>query len=515
MSTGAPTQPPEAPTKIAALFRRPNLLLLPFIVIAIALHVLFADSFDLRVVLAGAILAAGCAVDPRTERTAPYAFGLPGLKNGPSAPSKVSPRLYPLVSGVMVAAFVVLQALNVSAATSLALAAAALIAWAIASDPVLKRVRQTHRVARALGEYAPTIGMGFAGRSGGPWQLRMWEPYLVRSGERCVIVNVHPKYVTMILEGDDLTAPFVQLGSEFERDLDDVLVPSLKALFYVQNAQSNAAFMNHRRITHVWLNHGDSDKPANYNPRHALYDRVVVCGQAGVDRYARHGIEIAAEKFDVLARPQATGINRARGPIVSLDKTVVFYGPTWHGLENTVNFSSLEQGPALVRELIARDVTVVFRPHPLSYRWRIRRKVVHEVQEILKNDRIENGRKHILGRRADKTWSVVDCCNAADALISDVSSIVSDFLQSEKPYAMMSMRAPVDEFRAEFCVAETGYVILGDLSNLGEVLDDLLGADPLAEAREARKRYVLGDFTGEESADAFAEYVRGLVGHGS
>ncbi|MBC7592950.1 MAG: hypothetical protein H7288_03255 [Kineosporiaceae bacterium] len=135
------------------------------------------------------------------------------------------------------------------------------------------------------------------------------------------------------------------------------------------------------------------------------------------------------------------------------------------------------------------------------------------VQEILKNDRIENGRKHILGRRADKTWSVVDCCNAADALISDVSSIVSDFLQSEKPYAMMSMRAPVDDFRAEFSVAETGYVILRDLSNLGEMLDDLLGADPLAEARAARKRYVLGDFTGEESAAAFAEYVRGLVGH--
>jgi len=43
------------------------------------------------------------------------------------------------------------------------------------------------------------------------------------------------------------------------------------------------------------------------------------------------------------------------------------------------------------------------------------------------------------------------------------------------------------------------------------VLDDLLGDDPLAEARAERKRYVLGDFVGEESADAFAGFVRDLV----
>ena len=73
------------------------------------------------------------------------------------------------------------------------------------------------------------------------------------------------------------------------------------------------------------------------------------------------------------------------------------------------------------------------------------------------------------------------------------------------------MRAGVEAFREEFSVAETGYVLLGDLSNLDEVLDDLLVRDPLAAARAERKRYVLGDFVGEESADAFASFVRELV----
>lgn len=512
VTTEAPRQPEGVQARITKIFRRPKLFLFPVLVLAIGLHLILADSFEIRVVVAGIVLAAGCALGLNSERIAPYAIGLPGLADGPPPPSRVSPRIYPLVSAIAVGIFLTLQVLNVSGWVSLGLAAVASIAWLAASDPVLRRVWQTRKVSRALRDYAPTIAMAFAGRSGGPWQLRMWEPYLLQSGERNIIVNLHEKYVTMILENDNVKSPFVQLGSDVERDLDEVLVPSLKALFYVQNAQSNAAFMAHEQITHVWLNHGDSDKPANFNPRHALYDRLVVCGQAGIDRYVRHGIEIAADKFDILGRPQATGITPARGPIATLDKPVVFYGPTWQGLDDAVNFSSLEKGPELVRELIRRDVTVVFRPHPLSYRWRIRRKVVHEIQAILKSDRLENGRKHTYGRRADKTWSVVDCCNAADALISDVSSVVSDFLQSEKPYAMMSMRAPVDEFRAEFSVAETGYVILGDLSNLHEMLDALLSADPLAEQRAARKRYVLGDFTGEESADAFADYVRGLVG---
>lgn len=515
MSTGAPTQPPEARAKIAALFRRPNLLFWPIIVIAIALHVQLGDAFDLRVVLAGAILAAGSAVDFNAERTAPYAFGLPGLMDGPPAPSKMSHSVYARVSAVVVVAFVVLQTLNLSAGASLALAAVALIAWVVASDRTLRRVWQTRKVIRALRKYAPTIGMGFAGRSGGPWQLRMWEPYLLRSGERCVIFNVNEEYLKMIREGGGLDSPVLQLGSNAERDLARVLVRSLRVMFYVQNAQRNAAFLAKTRITHVWLNHGDSDKPANYNPRHANYDRIVVCGQAGVDRYAAHGVKIPAEKFDILGRPQAMGVDRARCPISEVGDKVVMYAPTWHGVDPSVNFSSLFFAREIVQGLIDRDCTVIFRPHPLSERWRNRRKIIQDVQKILQTDGKATGRPHIWGEQAEKTWSVVECANHADALISDVSSVVSDFLQSGKPYAMVSMRASVAEFRAEFSVAETGYVILKDLPNFDEVLDDLLGADPLAEAREARKQYVLGDFTGEESADAFAEYVRGLVGHTS
>ncbi|NRQ51183.1 CDP-glycerol glycerophosphotransferase family protein [Aeromicrobium stalagmiti] len=466
---------------------------------------------DLLAIVVVAVLMLGALADPMLGERPPWTQGLPGVPDGPPPASRVPPVVYLVSSAVVVVATAVLVLADAPGWAFVVLAVLAALALLVSAESAWRYALHARRVRRGLRAYTPTTAMGYAGRSGGPWQLRMWEPYVLRSGERNVVINLHEKYARMILKDAGLTSPYVQLGSRGFKDLDDVLVPSLKAVFYVQNARANAGFMEHTRLTHVWLNHGDSDKPANFNPRHALYDVLVVCGQAGIDRYAKHGIHVDPEKFVILGRPQASGVKPAYGRIADKDPKVVLYAPTWQGLEDAVNFSSLERGPEIVRALIERDVTVVFRPHPLSYRWRIRRAVVQEIREILQQDKATSDRKHLWGRTVDKKWTVANCANRSHALISDVSSVVSDFLQSQKPYAMTSMRASVDDFRAEFSVAETGYVLLGDLSNLDEVLDDLLVADPLAAARAERKRYVLGDFVGEESADAFADFVKGLV----
>ncbi|WP_456698424.1 CDP-glycerol glycerophosphotransferase family protein [Aeromicrobium sp. P5_D10] len=483
-------------------------------VLVFVVLIALAVVLDRGLVAVGVLVLLGAAsgFDPTITDSPPWSHGLPGVPDGPSAPSKVPAIAYPVVTGAVVVLAAVLVAVGAGAWVFAALAVGAALAWLVAADSALRYVRQSRRVKRGLAAYAPTTAMGFAGRSGGPWQLRMWEPYILRSGERNVVISLHPKYAGMILKDAGLSSPFVQLGSRGFKDLGQLLVPSLKAVFYVQNARANAGFMAHERLTHVWLNHGDSDKPANFNPRHANYDRLVVCGQAGIDRYERHGIHIDPEKFAILGRPQASAVKSMKQPIAEKDPKVVLYAPTWQGLDEAVNFSSLERGPQIVQALIDRGVTVIFRPHPLSYRWRIRKAVVREIQAILRADRTASGRRHRWGRKIDKEWSVADCANHSHALISDVSSVVSDFLQSRKPYAMTSMHASVEDFRAEFSVAETGYVLLGDLSNLDEVLDDLLIADPLAQARAERKRYVLGDFDGEQSAEAFAKFVRELVG---
>ena len=78
--------------------------------------------------------------------------------------------------------------------------------------------------------------------------------------------------------------------------LDSMVVDSLRAAFYVQGSPANTTFQRYP-LTHVWLNHGDSDKQANYNPRHATYNKLFVSGQQGIDRYAAHGIDVPPDRF--------------------------------------------------------------------------------------------------------------------------------------------------------------------------------------------------------------------------
>ena len=57
--------------------------------------------------------------------------------------------------------------------------------------------------------------------------------------------------------------------------------------------------------------------------------------------------------------------------------------------------------------------------------------------------------------------SLFDCINRADAMISDVSGVASDFLYSAKPFALTNMAAPRrrDEFETSFPLAKAAYVL--------------------------------------------------------
>ena len=110
--------------------------------------------------------------------------------------------------------------------------------------------------------------------------------------------------------------------------------------------------------------------------------------------------------------------------------------------------------------------------------------------------------------------SVEDCFNASDAMVSDVSAVVSDYLHSGKPFAMVSVGREPDQLEVDAPAARAAYVLREDLTNLREVCDNLLGPDPLALVRDATKRYYLGDFPDDSYADGFLVAARQVIdGH--
>jgi CDP-glycerol glycerophosphotransferase (TagB/SpsB family) len=243
---------------------------------------------------------------------------------------------------------------------------------------------------------------------------------------------------------------------------------------------------------------------------HAIYDLLFAAGQAGVDRYARHGVTIPPEKFRVVGRPQVEVITPAAVPIQQAHPPTVLYAPTWQGPFSDSRVFSLPLGRQIVEALLARGARVVFRAHPFNYRYRECVAMIEEIGRVLAADKSASGRDHLWGATAEQTMTVEDCFNVSDAMISDVSAVVSDYLRSDKPFSIVSVGRTPEQLLEEAPAAQAAYVLNEDLRNLAAVCDNLLGLDPLADARLRTKVYYLGDFP-EPYADGFLNAARAVV----
>jgi hypothetical protein len=215
----------------------------------------------------------------------------------------------------------------------------------------------------------------------------------------------------------------------------------------------------------------------------------------------------------------------------------VLYAPTWEGWNDNTFFTSITQmGPKLIRALIEMgpDVRIIYKPHPFTgtrdpKARRSHERIVHMLSEA-------NGERSALpddpalaaltseldrsdlsvaeSRRLSKDWSkrywevvgdsrhivvdgerptLYDCFDHADVLIADVSSVVSDFLASGKPYVCANLQGLSDaDFRQENPTAGAAYLLGPDCKELPEIISQVRGADPLEADRTALREYLLG-----------------------
>ncbi|TCC00326.1 glycosyl transferase [Micromonospora zingiberis] len=413
-----------------------------------------------------------------------------------------------LVNGVAVVVALGCAFLGAPGVVALVVSAAALALLAFTGWQAVTRVQARHasetRLNAALAAYEPAFLLHWEAPAGTAYQVAMWLPYLERLGKKYfVLVRSEANFNEVVR----LTTAPVVLRTGLTQ-LDDVIVPSLRAAFYVNTATRNNHLVRYTNLTHIQLNHGDSDKVPSHNPVFRMYDKNFVAGQAAVDRFAANGVRMPAEMFSIVGRPQVENVAIATTPIASITAPRVLYAPTWAGFYADSNYSSLHVGYDIIKALVARGCSIVFRPHPYTMRSAALLQESERIKTLLAEDRRANGRPHVFGPEAETKMSVVDCFNASDAMVSDVSSVVADYLFSEKPFAMVAVSTPGDRFTDAFPLARASYVIdahSGRVANLDLVLDDLLGSDPLAATRHDLKKYYLGDIPAEGYAQHFLD----------
>uniref|UniRef100_UPI0031E0C704 hypothetical protein n=1 Tax=Streptomyces hawaiiensis TaxID=67305 RepID=UPI0031E0C704 len=112
----------------------------------------------------------------------------------------------------------------------------------------------------------------------------------------------------------------------------------------------------------------------------------------------------------------------------------------------------------------------------------------------------------------DARPALYSCFNVADLLISDVSSVISDFLASEKPYAVANTSGLSEEaFRTAFPTVVAATVLTPDAAGVPDLLETVRHPerDELAEARAELKLRLLGPAE-PTSQERFNEAVRAL-----
>ncbi|MDR2114577.1 MAG: CDP-glycerol glycerophosphotransferase family protein [Bifidobacteriaceae bacterium] len=344
-----------------------------------------------------------------------------------------------------------------------------------------QRLRFNARLPQIWEQMQPRFAVHWQAARGSIHQVTMWIDSLKALGQPFFLIT---RTRENFLEATQtLDVPVLhRVGLDA---VEDALSPSLKTVFYVNTAILNDHMLRYPHLTHIQLNHGDSDKVASYSPVFRAYDKDFVAGQAAIDRFAAAGLRTAPEFFVIVGRPQVAGVRPPRGSVGSLANPVALYAPTWWGNTQDSNYTSLPQGSAIVRALLERGCTVVFRPHPYWAKNHHTAAGRQAVVDLLARDAQASGREHIYGSVAEQELSVFDCFNLSDFMVSDVSSVVNDYLFSRKPLVMMAVTTSGEQFREEFPVARGAYVVDYNTLDTGlaggglvEVASDAAGAAP-------------------------------------
>ncbi|MGN6742922.1 MAG: CDP-glycerol glycerophosphotransferase family protein [Amnibacterium sp.] len=373
-------------------------------------------------------------------------------------------------------------ALAVAAAVlALVITAVAVRAWRDGGAPI----RETDDAVRdAVAALAPEVVFYFSSPASGTYALTVWAK-VIEAMRRPTLVVLREAVHLEALE--TMTAPIVVAPTVAA--LEAVTPDSVRVVLYPTNVVRNNEMVRIPGPMHCFIGHGDSDKVGSFSPLNRMYDEIWVAGRAAIDRYAAvdEGIDLAAVR--AVGRPQLAEIRRARPAHEDDPRLVVLYAPTWEGFFDEADYSSVaEMGERIARGVLDAGAVLRFKPHPLTgHRLRAAAKGRAAIEELLRR---AGGPSGVVPPSPDALYTAF---NEADVLISDISSVITDFLASRKPYAVTNPRdLPDAAVRATFPSAGAAELLGTDLEALPRTLEDAAGTDPRRAARETLAGYLLG-----------------------
>lgn len=364
-------------------------------------------------------------------------------------------------------------------------------------------------VLAAVERLGPEVMLYFSNPNSASYALNVWLPIVERFRRPTVLVLREVAHLDQMMS---TTTPIVVLPKD--ADVECFPTSTIQAALYPTNVIKNNAMLNRQGLLHAFINHGDSDKVSSYNPVCRVFDEIWVAGEAGRERYLAAGEGIRDTQIHVVGRPQLAEITRVDAPDFLHGEPVltVLYAPTWEGFFDESDYSSLEyMGVRLLRMLLESQtpVRLLFKAHPATGSRRAAAGDALRAAERLV--RSAPGGHRVVDPGPDSLYAAF---NEADVLVSDVSSVITDFLASHKPYIVTNPKAwDRNAFHSAYPATGGGYLLDPDCARLDAYLHDITGEDGLRPRREQLAVHLLGD-DGQDPVDRFLNAVDDVIDRG-
>lgn len=334
-----------------------------------------------------------------------------------------------------------------------------------------------------LEELKPQVAVYVSGLANVAYQINQWLPVLEELDEKVVII-VRQRSIYRGMHSTRIPIIYAKKAMHVEL----VLEKGVRTVLYPANPMQNLHALRHFKLNHFFINHGESDKAVNQNKLLLAYDKLLVGGSLAHRRLLEAGLKLRRDQVEYVGRPQAEMALDQTDSLADNEIKTVLYAPTWEGFVEEVNYSSVYKfGLDVVESLVGGGFKVIFKPHPYTgSRSSVARQYLDAIKSFCEKHDVEV---------VDSMVSIHSCMNRSDLLVTDVSSVLNEYLVTRKPVILcVTERLSGVNVTAEFPSSRAAYHLEKPME-AGELVNLISKEDTLVKQREAVRKDSLGDFS--------------------
>lgn len=321
----------------------------------------------------------------------------------------------------------------------------------------------------------------------GRYHLAQWVPYfLKKSINVLVLVRNQDLYKFVRKQWPFVICVYAKTVIEVDKVLDRL--PYGKTIFYLSNTGNLVHSLRRNDFNHVFLGHGDSNKFASAHKFFRVYDEIWVSGDAHIDRFKNAGFDVKHITFKKIGRPNLEELIKINQKTKWQNRSpkIAIIAPTWEGVLEENNGSSVEKLHDIISVLIQNNFIVKIKFHPATGK---RRKDYIDIEkEIIRSSKEMPEKINVLPKEKSLENLLINPC----LCIGDTSGAITEFLSCYCPIVIYKPEKELIESNSNMNYDQFCYSWRTREEFEAIVLKLASHEDPLSDNRAKAQNYYLG-----------------------